>query len=181
MPRFPHRSVSKSWVRSLEGVALTCLLTAAAYPQSAITPAPGDTEVFYRYLARAHGEASAVANATSTVEAAAARLRAQPADLPALDSVYQNVTNAIASLDSEARSYIDGLVNIGQKPDPVKLQAYYGRRTQILHKANEQLHRAVGDARWSQLQAFIDGEFRSHIKDSSEEFVGQDWLRQVGK
>ena len=132
MPGFSYRPVSRSCVRLLEGVALTCLLTASAYPQSVITPAPGDPEVFYRYLARAHGEASAVAHATSTAGAAAARLRAQPADLPALENVYQNATNAIASLDSEARSYIDGLVKVGQKPDPVKLQAYYGRRTQIV-------------------------------------------------
>ena len=167
MSRFPSWSISKSCVRSLEGVALACLMTAAAYSQSATTPAPGDPEVFYRYLARAHGEASAVAHASSTVEASAARLRAQPTDLPALENVYQNVTAAIAALDSEARAYIDGIIKVGQKPDPAKLEAYYGRRLQILRKANEQLHRVVGDARWSQLQAFIDGEFRSHVKRSS--------------
>jgi hypothetical protein len=169
MPRSLYLTVFRLLLGPALRVALSCLSATAAYPQARaglqwITPEAGDVEVLYRYLARAHGEALAVSSATSTSKGAATRLHAQEADLAPLDGAYRSVTARLAEVHSETLAYRGAMAKAGQKPDRTKLEAYYARRVQLLRSANEQLRASVGSERWAKLQAYIDGEFRSHIK-----------------
>jgi len=167
MPLCRLRSPPPRW-----GLLLVLLPLAAAYPQAPKTPSklqwstppPGDIEVFYSYLLRAHGEISAVGRAKSTTEKAAVTLHSQVADLAPLENAYQTTTAGIAAVRSETRAYHESVVNAGQKPDRDKLKAYYARRVQLLRAASEQLRTTLGNERWAKLQGYIDGEFRSHLK-----------------
>jgi len=156
-------------------VATWCLVASAGYSQSAFVPSAGDPEVFYRYLRQTHQAVSETPQPVSSPaqQGAAAMMHVTAGDLAVLENVYQDTTNAIAALDTEAKTYINETVKAKSTPDLKKLQDYYARRVQILEAADQQLRNLLGDASWRRTREYIDGDFRSHVKRRVYQWKGQ--------
>lgn len=153
--------------------AIACVLAPAAYPQSTFIPPPGDLQVFYIYLRQAHRAISALRHASTEdpleVDAGlarrtAGRLRVNVEDLSAVERAYQSATAELSELDADARAYVIQMKSKTEKPDTAKLLAYHQRRTAILQRTTVDLQSAIGAASWLRLSAYIDGEFRMHVK-----------------
>jgi hypothetical protein len=158
------RSGTLKWTGSVLPIAF--LFAGSASSQASFTPPAGDADVFYRYLREVH--AALVAPRQASPEAAQRRaaglMHAEVSDLPALETAYQNATSAISSLQVEVQRYLDDCVKKEEKPDQAKLAVYEDRRVQLLRQTDQQLRNALGEPAWLHLRAFIDGEFRSHVR-----------------
>jgi len=152
--------------RRLMTLPIASAIVLMAYAQSAYSPPPGDPQVLHIYLRQAHRFISDLAQGRSATssEATAIRLRVDIGNLAVLERVHQSAISAIDALDAEGRAYVREAASKKQPRDMAKLREFDRRRTQVLEQAKAQLRNALGEAGWLRLQAYLDGEFRLHVK-----------------
>ena len=150
----------------LAALLLACAVTLAAQSQFAITPPPGDPQVFLLYLRQAHRLTSGLVQgrSASTAVAIAARLHVEVGNLAVIESVYQSTVSAVEAVDAESRGYVASMGGKRQSADMAKLLGFDKRRTQAIERAKAQLRNALGEPGWLRLRAHLDGEFRLRVK-----------------
>jgi hypothetical protein len=152
--------------RTWTAIAAMMALAGLASSQGSVTPPPGDPLVFYTYLRQAHRAVSELTKGTSgsTPAAVAARLHVKVGNLSAVARVYLDTAGSLEPLDAEGRAYVQQGARNGHPRDMAKLGEFDQRRMRFLERAKVRLHDALGETEWLQLLAYIDGEFRMHVK-----------------
>jgi hypothetical protein len=97
------------------------------------------------------------------VQGAASSLGLSVADFDKISSASRALASALSVIDQDANAYRDLVSSRKARPDIAIIKQFSTRRDQAVASARSQLQKALTQAGWQALLAYIEGSFRQTI------------------